>query len=283
MAQRLLALNADVDLADKAGQTPLMTAAREGDFEILEALLARSQHPEATDAEGRTAAHYAIEAGQYGSFDLLLPRLPEVDEPAADGRDLLALAFDSGNPRMIKAVLSRLSDDLEWTPRTRRVLRAALVSDDSDLARILLCKHRDQPNVEGSTVPLLAQAILDDDTATFRGLLAAGADANTVLPKPSEAAFVKQLPTDLLRSYVKGDEGVSVLMLAAGLGKTEYLRALMESGASRNLQTKRYKMLALYFAARARANQVRADVARPRPHAGRVARGDFSRRRKRRP
>ena len=47
-----------------------------------------------------------------------------------------------------------------------------------------------------------------------------------------------------------GDDGVTPLMLAAGLGKTEYVRALLEAGANKNLQTTRFKMLALYFAAR---------------------------------
>ncbi len=39
-------------------------------------------------------------------------------------------------------------------------------------------------------------------------------------------------------------------MLAAGMGKIEYVRALLDAGADRNRQTARYKMLALYFAAR---------------------------------
>ncbi len=252
-ADRLLALGADVDAADQAGRTPLMIAAIQGNVEMLQALLSRSHAPEATDAEGFSAAHHAIAAGQADAFDLLLPHLPEVDRPTADGRDLLEMAFGSGEVRLIKSVLYRLNDALEWTPQTRHALAVALKSKDSDLARILICKHRLPPTADENTnVPLLAQSIIDDDTETFRQLLAAGADPNTTLPKPSEKEFVQRLPSEFLRSYVRGDEGVTVLMLAAGAGKSEYLRALLEAGAERFRQTKRYKMLALYFAARAK-------------------------------
>ncbi len=252
LIQRLLALGADVDLADHAGRTPLMLAAVQGDLALVTALLARSRHPETTDAEGRSAAYHSLVSRQFDAFDLLAQRLPETDAPAADGRDLLAAAFDSGNARITKTVLNRLPEDSEWTVRTRRALRFALESEDADLARILLCKHREQPSAEGSTVPLLAQAMVDGKTETFRALLAAGADPNTVLPKPSEKDFVAKLPSAILRDYVRGDEGVTVLMLAAGMGKSEYLRALIDAGAARFQATKRYKMLALYFAARAR-------------------------------
>lgn len=250
MVERLLALGADVDLADRAGRTAIMSAAKLGDTEILPALLARSRVPEATDEYGLSAAHHAMMAGKSDAFHLLLPHLPEVDRPIADGRDLLALAFDGGDVELIKAVLYRLEDGLDWTPRTLRTLRVALHSQDADLTRILLCKHRSPPTVEGSTIPLLAQSIISDDTETFRGLLAAGADANTMLPKPSEKDFVARLPSKFLRDYIRGDEGVTVLMLAAGMGKSEYVRALLEAGAERFRKTKRYKMLALYFAAR---------------------------------
>src|SRR5262249_24312969 len=38
-------------------------------------------------------------------------------------------------------------------------------------------------------------------------------------------------------------------MLAAGLGRTEYVRVLLQAGADKNRSTGRYKMIALYFAA----------------------------------
>ena len=40
-----------------------------------------------------------------------------------------------------------------------------------------------------------------------------------------------------------------MLMLAAGLGQEDYLRALLDAGADRKRATARYKMLPLYIAA----------------------------------
>jgi hypothetical protein len=42
---------------------------------------------------------------------------------------------------------------------------------------------------------------------------------------------------------------VTALMLAAGLGQEDYLRALLNAGADRNRATSRYKMVSLYIAA----------------------------------
>ena len=57
------------------------------------------------------------------------------------------------------------------------------------------------------------------------------------------------LPSKGFSSYVEGDRGVTVLMLAAGLGREDYLRTLLGTKANRNLLTKRNKMSALDIAA----------------------------------
>ena len=57
------------------------------------------------------------------------------------------------------------------------------------------------------------------------------------------------LPSKGFSSYVEGDKGLTVLMLAAGLGREDYLRALLAAGAGRNQLTKRDKMSALDIAA----------------------------------
>jgi hypothetical protein len=80
-------------------------------------------------------------------------------------------------------------------------------------------------------------------------LLAGGADPNTGIPKDAEKEFTDLLKSKYLRLYIQADGGVNVLMLAAGLGKADYVRALLDAGANRNLHTTREKMLPLYFAA----------------------------------
>jgi hypothetical protein len=83
----------------------------------------------------------------------------------------------------------------------------------------------------------------------FRTLLGGGADPNTTIPKTAEKAFTDLLKSKYLRLYIEADGGVNILMLAAGLGKTDYVRALLDAGANRNQHTTREKMLPLYFAA----------------------------------
>ncbi|MDQ6861026.1 MAG: ankyrin repeat domain-containing protein [Verrucomicrobiota bacterium] len=248
---RLLDLGADVDAADRDGVTPIMRAAEQGNMELLRNFAERSHKLDAADSAGRTAAHYALLAEQREAFELLLPRLERVDVPMADGRELLAIASESGKTEFIRPVLERLPSGLAWAPPTRAALKLAIDSKDPELLRLVVSKHAMPPMIEGGTTPLLAHAIADDNSELFNALLAAGADPNTTIATPAEKPFVSMIKSEDLRGYVRSDEAVTVLMIAAGLGKTEYVRALLDAGADRNRDTKKFKMLALYFAAHA--------------------------------
>jgi hypothetical protein len=114
--------------------------------------------------------------------------------------------------------------------------------------RLLLSKHPSPPTREGGTVPLIAYAIATDDAPLFKTLLACGSDPNIAIPKAAEKEFMALIKSKYLRLYVQ-EEGVNLLMLAAGLGKTDYVRALLDAGADRNRYTAKHRMLALYFAA----------------------------------
>src|SRR5207249_2279871 len=70
-----------------------------------------------------------------------------------------------------------------------------------------------------------------------------GADPNTVLPSRCDKDFLALLPNGL-RSYIEEDRSVTMLMLAAGLGQVDYLRALIDGGANRTRLTIRNKMSA---------------------------------------
>ena len=217
-ARRLIDAGALVGLADQKGFTPLMASAMHGNLEMFRLLLARSTK---LHAEAR----------------------------CKDGRDLLGMALDGGNPEIIRTTVERLPLMPQWTTSTRRALNAALLAGNKDQIRLLLGKHSTPPTPEGKNVPLLAYAIARSDESLLSTLLACGADPNTVLPGRCDKDFVALLPSKV-RGYIVGDRRVTVLMLAAGLGKEDYLRALLDAGADRKRATKRYNMFPVFIAAR---------------------------------
>ena len=79
-------------------------------------------------------------------------------------------------------------------------------------------------------------------------MLAAGFDPNTVLPANCDKDFLDTVKSRSLRSYLEEDRNVTVL-ISAGLGQVEDVRALLSAGADRNRSTGRYHMMALYLAA----------------------------------
>jgi ankyrin repeat protein len=217
-ARRLIEASALIDLADNKGFTPLMASAMHGNSEMFRLLLARSTN---LHAEAR----------------------------CEDGRDLLGMALDGGNPEIIRTTAERLPLMPQWTTSTQRALDAALLAGNKDQIRLLLGKHVAAPTPEGKNVPLLAYAVVKNDQSLFSTLLACGADPNTVLPAGCDKDFLALVSLKSLRGYIEGDKNVTVLMLAAGLGKEDYLRALLDAGADRKRATARYKMLPLYIAA----------------------------------
>ncbi len=217
-ARRLVDAGAKVDLADKNGFTPLMAAAMHGNVAMFQLLLTRSTglHAEAT---------------------------------CADGQDLLGLALDGENPEIIKTVVDRLPPMPQWKSSTRRALNAALQAANKEQIRSLLRKHSTPPRPEGKNVPFLAYSIAGNNSSLFSTLLECGVDPNTVLPSRCDKDFLALLSSKGLRSYVEEDRNLTVVMLAAGLGQDDYLRALLNVGANRNRLTSRDKMSALDIAA----------------------------------
>jgi len=217
-ARRLIDAGANIDLADKNGFTPLMAAAMHGDAAMFQLLLARSTR---LDADVQTNG----------------------------GRDLMGFALDGGNPEIIKTVIERLPSRPQWKVSTQRALNAALQVANKNQIRLLLSKHSAPPTPEGRTVPFLAYSIAQNNSSLFHTLLECGADPNTVLPSRCDKDFLALLSSKALRSYVEEDRNLTVVMLAAGLGEEDYLRALLNAGGNRNRLTSRDKMSALDIAA----------------------------------
>jgi ankyrin repeat protein len=241
--QRLLKAGASVDLGDENGVKPLMAAAMNGKIDILNQLVGRVTDVAAADRAGKTALHYAVESGNQNAIKVLLPLMPNFAKPCADGRDLLAMAFDTGNWKVIEPVLDRYPPRPQWSGQARGALATALREGNNSRIRLLLAKHSVPPTPPDSNVPLLAHAIASNDISLFSTLLACGADPNTVLPPKCDKEFLASLPRNSFRSYVADDKGITVLMLAAGLGPGKYVITDKE----RNHWSTIYKVEMPYF------------------------------------
>ena len=247
--RRMLEAGASVEIADDSGVTPLMAAAMQGNVDIIHVLIQRRARVDSVDSLGRSALLYALAAGKLEAIQLLLPLTSNLQTASAAGQDLLTLALGTGNMQIFQAVLERLPSTLAWTPSTRRALEAALNADMKEQVRLLLSKHPAPPTREGGIVPLIAYAMASDNAPLFHTLLACGSDPNIVIPKAAEKEFMALIKSKYLRLYIQEETGINLLMLAAGLGKDDYVRALLDAGADRNRSTPREKMLPLYFAA----------------------------------
>jgi ankyrin repeat protein len=249
VAQRLLAAGASADLADSAGVTPLMVAAMHGDLEMVRSLIGNVSDLTVKDGAGHSALFYAVGSQKIEIVDLLLSLTPNLEVAYGDSGELLTLALGSPNMRITQEILSRLPRLEQWSSGALRALDGALRAGDRESIRLLLSKHIPPPTPEGKRVPLLAYAIETDNTPLFTTLLECGADPNTTLTGKYDPEFLDGLPSKSFRNYIEDDKNVDCLMLAAGLGKTDYVRVLLRAGADKNRSTGRYKMIPLYFAA----------------------------------
>jgi ankyrin repeat protein len=249
LALRLLDAGATGDLADDAGVTPLMVAAMHGDLETVRALIGHVSDVAARDRAGHSALYYAVNAQKIEIVDLLLSLTPNLELAYGDSGELLTLALGTPNTKIAQNILSKLPRLEQWSTGALRALDGALRAGDRDSVRLLLSKHIPQPTPEGKRVPLLAYAIATDNAPLFTTLLECGADPNTTLPQKYDQEFLETLPSKSFRNYIEDDKNVTCLMLAAGLGQTDYVHTLLQAGAERNRSTGRYKMVALYFAA----------------------------------
>ena len=247
--RKLIDAGAPVESTDQTGLTALMVAAKQGNLEMLRALIDRQARIDFMDFEGRTAIDYALEAGEREAVQVLLSLTSRFDPSSAGAHRLLSAASSSGDMKIFQTILERFPPTLAWSPETRHALFAAVDAGLQDQVRLLLSKHPAPPTRNGGIVPLIAYAIATDDAPFFQMLLLGGADPNTVIPKDAEKEFTDLLKSKYLRLYIQADPGVNILMLAAGLGRADYVRALLDAGADRNRQTSREKMLPLYFAA----------------------------------
>jgi len=236
---------------DAQGRTPLLIAIAQQDWKTARWLINAGALVDLADKQGFTPLMATAMHGNIDMFRTLLRRTSDlhVETRTKDGRDLLGMALDGGDPGITETVIERLPLTSQWTTSTRRALTARLQAGNKEQIRLLLSKHTAPPTPEDRNVPFLAYSIAANNSSLFNMLLACGADPNTLLPSRCDKDFLAMLSSKPLRNYVEEDRNLTVVMLAAGLGQDDYLRALLDAGANRNRLTSRDKMSALDIAA----------------------------------
>jgi ankyrin repeat protein len=251
--ERLIAAGADVNQGDPRRFSPLMAAAMENQPQILYKLLVQGAQIATADEDGHTALHYAVETKNLeATLYLLKAGAPVVGGKCCNGTsDLLTHALRTHDWRFVEPILAGQPPKLKWTPDTRQALREAIANSDQEKARLLLSKHPEAPTPEGRNQPLLAYALIANDLTQFRFLLDCGTNPNLPLGSPVDKAFTQSVPSDMMRTYLSAEPGMTTLMLASGLGRLEFIRALLDKGATRGLPSGKSRMPALLFAAEA--------------------------------
>lgn len=249
LVARLLEAGADPNLADVERTTPLMAAAEAGNAKMIEALLKAGAYVNAKDTCGRTALHNAVVSKQIPAVQSLLAANARADGQDCKNRDPFGLAVEARDEKMVHMLLERVAQR-EWDFGGRTLLQQAVDANDVGKVRAVLSKHIGPPTPEGCRDPLLAYAVAANDIKLAGLLLESGADPNTALKAPVEARFLEYTPQRFLKHYLTEESGMTVLMVAAGLGHDAMVRLLLEHGADRMKATQsRHKLIPLYFAA----------------------------------
>jgi len=247
--------------AESAGMTPLMGAASAGNIAVMELLLAHGAALEAADAHGHRPLDYALFSRSGAAVEWLLGQGADASAPCCGGSgSALGHALESYAPECIAPLMAweGALHPLEWNAEARTALYAAIRLGDQTMARLLLTHYPPPtPGISGTQSlkqplkqPLMAYLIVWNRPGAFRFLLESGADANLRLGGPADRELLRGIPDEETRYYLQKEPGMTLLMLAAGLGRIDFVQMLLEHGARRGVLTGHYKMAAIHFAAR---------------------------------
>jgi ankyrin repeat protein len=108
--QDLLAAGADMDAVDEAGRTAVHAAAAAGQLAGAQQLLAAGADVHAADEVGSTALHAAAAAGHQEVVQLLLTAGADVGAADEKGRTALYLAAEAGHQKVVQLLLAAGAD-----------------------------------------------------------------------------------------------------------------------------------------------------------------------------
>ncbi|KAM4068140.1 ankyrin repeats (3 copies) domain-containing protein [Hirsutella rhossiliensis] len=140
VVQKLLKVEADIDIADARGQTPLHAAAIRGNVDILTALVDDDNCQgvkDKRDNQGQTALHVAAECGNVDAVQVLIDEGLELISRDIDGRTPLHMAAERGRVRVIRWLLAAGAHKDARDNKGRCPLLLAAMSGNDEAIKLL--------------------------------------------------------------------------------------------------------------------------------------------------
>jgi ankyrin repeat protein len=223
----LIALGAVLCMSQPIGAEegiPLIDAVRQGETDVVRALLIDQVDVNRASADGTTPLHWAVHAGDGVLVDLLLEAGAEVSAENRYGVQPLMLAAANGAVDLVVRLLSSGADPHAAMPGGETVLMTAARAGPADPVRALL-EHGANPNArEHSGQTALMWAAARNNAAAMAVLIARGAELDTRTPRHESATS---------RSYFSSPPatGFTALLFAVRAGQLDATRVLLDAGA----------------------------------------------------
>ena len=217
-------------------ESPLVTAARAADLEMVRALLGLSAAVDARAIDGMTALHWAVQRDALEMTAALLEAGADVGATNRYGVTPLTLAATNGHAAIVAALLAAGADAKTRLAGGETALMTAARTGSVPVIDALLAAGAD-PNAReasrGQTALMWAAA--EDNVAAIGALVAGGADvaARTSDPAATDTGGTFSREVGLTRPARSGPS-FTALLFAVQLGQLDAVRALLAAGADVN-------------------------------------------------
>ncbi len=278
LASFLLEAGADPNQADENSRSPLLAATESGEVSLVDLLLEKGADPGVRFPDGTSLLGRTLEDGNWEIAGALIKAGADPDAPCEGELSPMEVAFRDKNVELARFLLqggtvahpsllfhsaesgSRELFDLfldHGAPVNARdasgdtLLAKACREGDLDMAARLIFRGASSRMLGAEGQEPLNLAIATRHPEIVELLVSAGVDPNRPLREPISQAFLDLAGNKSLAFYAKRDSRFAPLMVAAAIGESDCIRALLKNGANRYPTTKGYQRYPISFAAEA--------------------------------
>jgi len=241
--ESLIAQGCGVDAREKDGHTPLYTAALYGQTTVAEFLVSKSADVNAKTLSGKTALHAASEGGYVDVAKLLIAAGADVNAGKEEGRTPLYERPTFNRRTIVEMLLANGAEIARGnTPENEELLRFAVGTGLRDLAEKLLSGGTDADtlDVQDDGMSSLGRAVVRADKEMAMLLITHGADVDRKDANGNTplhyATSLNREVAELLLANGADVNAGNPLMLAVERGDKPIVELFLAHGADANVR-----------------------------------------------